>query len=181
MQRQYKTIEEFKHAKKHPIIIVLDNIRSLNNVGSFFRTADSFLLEAIYLCGITGKPPHREIEKTALGATQAVEWRYFYDTKDALMELKKQHYKVFGVEQSENSEYLQNVQVDKNDKIALIFGNEVNGIGRDVLELCDKIIEIPQMGTKHSLNVAVCGGIVCWEILRKMKVLEEGMKYPDKS
>jgi len=168
---KFKTIEEFKQAPKHPVIIVLDNIRSLNNVGSFFRTADSFLLEGIYLCGITGKPPHREIEKTALGATLSVDWKYFATTEQAIIELKNNAYKVLAIEQSDNSIYLQNFDLNDSPKIALIFGNEVTGIDKSILAMCDAIIEIPQMGTKHSLNVAVCGGIVCWEILRKMKCI----------
>lgn len=169
--RKYKTVEEFKLCPKNPVVIVLDNIRSLNNVGSFFRTADSFLLEKIYLCGITGKPPHREIEKTALGATLSVDWEYFADTKDALLKLKQNGYKIFGIEQTEKSEYLQNIEVVSNDKIAVVFGNEVSGIEKNILDFCDKIVEIPQLGTKHSINVAVCGGIVCWELLRKMKLI----------
>jgi len=168
---KFKTIEEFKQAPKHPVIIVLDNIRSLNNVGSFFRTADSFLLEGIYLCGITGKPPHREIEKTALGATLSVDWKYFATTEQAIIELKNNAYKILAIEQSDNSIYLQNFDLNDSQKIALIFGNEVTGIDKSILAMCDAIIEIPQMGTKHSLNVAVCGGIVCWEILRKMKCI----------
>lgn len=169
--RKYKTVEEFKLCPKNPVVIVLDNIRSLNNVGSFFRTADSFLLEKIYLCGITGKPPHREIEKTALGATLSVDWEYFANTKEALLKLKQNDYKIFGIEQTEKSEYLQNIEVVSNDKIAVVFGNEVSGIEKNILDLCDKIVEIPQLGTKHSINVAVCGGIVCWELLRKMKLI----------
>lgn len=167
--RKFKTVEEFKRSPKNPIVIVLDNIRSLNNVGSFFRTADSFLLEEIILCGITGKPPHREIEKTALGATLSVEWQYFEKTTHAIEYLKNKNYKVLAIEQNENSILLQNVDISTNEKIAVIFGNEVTGISEEVLNLCDCIVEIPQMGTKHSLNVAVCGGIVCWELLRKMQ------------
>lgn len=171
MSRTFKNIEEFKQAPKHPIIIVLDNIRSLHNVGSFFRTADSFLLEAIYLCGITGKPPHREIEKTALGATLSVSWKYFAHTDEAIQELKSMGYRVLAVEQTEKSSYLQHLQLHKTDKVAVIFGNEVEGISKSIIEICDGVIEIPQMGTKHSLNVAVCGGIVCWELLKKLNYL----------
>lgn len=167
--RKFKTIEEFKQSEKNPIIIVLDNIRSLNNVGSFFRTADSFLLEGIYLCGITGKPPHREIEKTALGATLSVDWRYFDTTREAIDYLKKNNYKVLAVEQNEKSELLQNIQIQLKEKIGIIFGNEITGITEEILNSSDVIVEIPQMGTKHSLNVAVCGGIVCWELLKKME------------
>ncbi len=161
----FKTIEEFKKSVKHPIIIVLDNIRSLNNVGSFFRTADSFLLEGIYLCGITGKPPHREIEKTALGATASVYWQYFNSTEDAITELKQNNYHIIAIEQCNESILLQQFKL-KEEKLAIIFGNEVNGIDKKTLDLCDTIIEIPQLGTKHSLNVAVCGGIVCWELIK---------------
>lgn len=168
--RIFKTIEEFKASPKHSIVIVLDNIRSLNNVGSFFRTADSFLLEGIFLCGITGQPPHREIEKTALGATLSVDWKYFQNTSDALNDLRKNGFKIFGVEQHDESILLQNVEINNDDKIAVIFGNEVTGISANILQMCDVIIEVPQMGTKHSLNVAVCGGIVCWELLSKKGV-----------
>lgn len=168
MVRKYKTLEEFKSSAKHPIIIVLDNIRSLNNVGSFFRTADSFLLEGIYLCGITGQPPHREIEKTALGATLSVDWRYFAKIEEALMDLRKNNFKIVAIEQTEKSILLQNLEVHQNDKIAIVFGNEVTGLSPKAIELSDSIVEIPQMGTKHSLNVSVCGGIVVWELLIKM-------------
>lgn len=167
--KKYKTIEEFKQATKHPIILVLDNIRSLNNVGSFFRTADSFLLEAIYLCGITGKPPHREIEKTALGATLSVEWKYFETTTLAIQQLKKHNYQIAAIEQAENSILLQHWQTNEQTKWALIFGNEVSGLSKEILQQADVVLEIPQWGTKHSLNVAVCAGIVCWELLRKIK------------
>lgn len=166
--KKYKTIEEFKQAPKHPVILVLDNIRSLNNVGSFFRIADSFLLEAIYLCGITGTPPHREIEKTALGATLSVDWKYFETTSHALHQLKNHGYKIAAIEQSENSIPLQHWQIGEQTKWALIFGNEINGLSKESLQQADIILEIPQWGTKHSLNVAVCAGIVCWELLRKM-------------
>lgn len=173
MTRSYKTIEEFKAAPKHPVVLVLDNIRSLNNVGSFFRTADSFLLEKIYLCGITGRPPHREIEKTALGATLSVDWEYFSDTGDVIHHLREMNYRILAVEQHSKSIPLQEIKVNNQDKIALIFGNEVTGISESILSLCDQVVEVPQMGTKHSLNVSVCGGIVCWEVLKKMKVLED--------
>jgi len=170
MSRIFKTIEEFKVAPKYPIILVLDNIRSLNNVGSFFRTADSFLLEGIYLCGITGKPPHREIEKTALGATLSVEWRYFPSTYEAIESLKQNGYKVFVVEQCERSVLLNEINFQDKDKMALIFGNEVTGVSKEIIDICDLCIEIPQMGTKHSLNVAVCAGIVCWEIIKQIGI-----------
>lgn len=172
MIRAYKTIQEFKSAPKHPVVLILDNIRSLNNVGSFFRTADSFLLEKIYLCGITGKPPHREIEKTALGATLSVDWEYYTDTADVIKKLQENGYKTMAVEQHPKSIALQNIKVGNNEKIALVFGNEVTGISENIILLCNEVIEVPQMGTKHSLNVAVCGGIVCWEVLRKMNVFK---------
>lgn len=168
MPSQFLTIEAFRAALKNPIVIVLDNIRSLNNVGSFFRTADSFLLEGILLCGITGCPPHREIEKTALGATLSVQWQYFQYVQEALQYLKDNGYKILAIEQSNKSVYLQDLYLNKEDKVALIFGNEVTGISQEALYNSDIIVEVPQMGTKHSLNVAVCGGIVCWEILKKL-------------
>ncbi len=170
MIRTYKTVEEFKAAPKHPILLVLDNIRSLNNVGSFFRTADSFLLEKIYLCGITGKPPHREIEKTALGATLSVDWEYYSDTADVIKKLQDDNYRIIAVEQHPKSISLQNIKIENNEKIALVFGNEVTGLSENIISLCSEVVEVPQMGTKHSLNVAVCGGILCWEVLRKMGV-----------
>ncbi|RME19507.1 MAG: TrmH family RNA methyltransferase, partial [Bacteroidetes bacterium] len=155
MIRTYKTVEEFKAAPKHPILLVLDNIRSLNNVGSFFRTADSFLLEKIYLCGITGKPPHREIEKTALGATLSVDWEYYSDTADVIKKLQDDNYRIIAVEQHPKSISLQNIKIENNEKIALVFGNEVTGLSENIISLCSEVVEVPQMGTKHSLNVAV--------------------------
>jgi 23S rRNA (guanosine2251-2'-O)-methyltransferase len=162
-----KSIYEFKSAEKTPVILVLDNVRSLNNVGSAFRTADAFLLEAVHLCGVTGQPPNSEIEKTALGATDTVNWKHFKLTSDSVNELKNMGYKVFAVEQVEKSVKLQNFNSDKNEKIALVFGNEVYGVGQDVIDLCDGCIEIPQLGTKHSLNISVSIGIVIWEIMRR--------------
>ena len=162
-----KNIEEFKASEKLPIIIVLDNIRSLNNVGSAFRTADSFLLQNIYLCGVTGKPPNNEIEKTSLGATESVNWTYFNTTEEAVEELKQRNYKVYAIEQVEKSIYLQNFDHKKNEAIALIFGNEVYGVEQEVINICDGSIEIPQLGTKHSLNISVSIGIVVWEIAKK--------------
>ncbi len=162
-----KDIEEFKASKKLPIIIVLDNVRSLNNVGSAFRTADSFLLQNIYLCGVTGQPPNNEIEKTALGAAESVNWTYFKTTKEAVDELKQKNYKVYAIEQVEKSIYLQNFDCKKNEAIALIFGNEVYGVEQEVIDICDGSIEIPQLGTKHSLNISVSIGIVVWEFAKK--------------
>jgi 23S rRNA (guanosine2251-2'-O)-methyltransferase len=160
---------EFKLVKKLPIVIVLDNVRSLMNVGSIFRTADAFLLESIYLCGITGTPPQKEINKTALGATETVNWKYFNTTVVAVEELKKNGYKIFSVEQVENSTMLDKIEPIKGEKIALVFGNEVDGVQQEIVNISDGFIEIPQGGTKHSLNIAVCAGIVVWQILVKTK------------
>ena len=157
------SVQEFKNQKKLPIIVVLDNIRSLNNVGSFFRTSDAFNIEAIYLCGITAQPPHREIQKTALGATESVEWEYFETTEQALDRLKAKEFLIYAIEQTENSIYLQEF-IYNFDKIALVFGNEVDGVGQNVINLSKKSIEIPQFGTKHSLNVSISHGVVLWHL-----------------
>lgn len=161
------TIAEFKNADKTPFIIVLDNVRSLNNIGSVFRTADAFLLRGICLCGITAKPPHRDIEKTALGATESVYWEYFDNTTDAVIKLKSLEYKIYAVEQTSRSVMLQDFQIDPEQKTAFVFGHEVLGVSDDVLELCDGFIEIPQFGTKHSLNIAVSVGVVIWDVYSK--------------
>ncbi len=160
------TPEEFKRSKKTPVIAVLENIRSAYNVGSVFRTADAFLLESIYLIGYTAKPPHKEIKKTALGAEETVEWHYFADTKSAIQNLKNNGYKVYAVEQVMNSISLENLTIDNDEKIAVIFGNEVSGVEQDNILLCDGCIEIPQLGMKHSLNIATAAGVVLWEIIR---------------
>lgn len=157
--------EEFQSSQKNPIILVLDNIRSLNNVGSAFRTGDSFLIEAIYLCGVTGTPPNKEIEKTALGATETVSWKYFKTTQEAIDDLKSKAYKIVSVEQATNSVKLNEYQKDKQ-ATALIFGNEVYGVEQEIINQSDVCLEIPQFGTKHSLNVSVSIGIVLWELLR---------------
>lgn len=157
--------EEFKLAEKRPVIVVLDNVRSLNNVGSAFRTADAFLISEIYLCGVTGTPPNKEIEKTALGATETVNWKHFKTTLDAIEFLRQTGYKIFAVEQAEKSISLEQFGYAK-EKTALIFGNEVYGVEQDVVDLCDGVIEIPQAGTKHSLNISVSVGIVLWEVLK---------------
>lgn len=164
-----KNLEEFKRSSKTPVVLVLDNVRSLNNVGSVFRTADAFLLEAIYLCGITGQPPHREIERTALGATESVQWKHFASTLDAVDDLKKNNYKVYAIEQAENSTHLNEFAPDRNFKVAVVFGNEVNGVDQVVVDACDGCIEIPQVGTKHSLNIAVSVGIVVWDLFGKLQ------------
>lgn len=163
-----KTVEEFKQAKKWPIITVLDNIRSMNNVGSVFRTSDAFLTEGIYLCGYTPQPPHREINKTAIGATETVHWEYFEHTLDAVQKLKTEGYRIFGIEQVDTSISLEyfTAKISANDKVAIVMGNEVEGVDEDVLAQCDGCIEIPQFGAKHSLNISVAAGIVLWELTR---------------
>jgi len=158
--------EEFKATDKIPLVVVLDNVRSLHNVGSVFRTSDAFLIEAVYLCGITAVPPHPEIHKTALGAENTVNWEYFENTLDAVRRLKEQGYTIFGIEQAENSRMLNELDLPKG-KYAVILGNEVKGVDQSVLDECDRCIEIPQFGTKHSLNVSVAAGIVLWELSEK--------------
>ena len=161
-----KTVEEFKLATKTPVIAVLDNIRSMHNVGSVFRTADAFLIEAIFLCGYTPQPPHRDINKTALGSTESVDWMYYAATTDAVIELQKNGYQVYAIEQTEGSISLEKLHYEGDQKIAVVFGNEVEGVSDDVLALTDGCIEIPQLGMKHSLNISVAAGIVLWEILK---------------
>lgn len=160
--------EEFKSANKTPLIVVLDNVRSLNNIGSVFRTSDAFRIARIYLCGITATPPNAEIHKTALGAEDSVEWVYFKDTKEAVEELKKQEIAVFAIEQVENSIMLQDFKVASDMTYAIILGNEVKGVDQDVVDICDGSIEIPQFGTKHSLNVSITAGIAIWELFLKL-------------
>lgn len=158
-----KSVEEFKQAAKNHIIVVLDNIRSMHNVGSVFRTSDAFLIEGICLCGYTPQPPHRDIHKTALGATDSVDWMYFETTKDAVEQLKQRGFKIYAVEQAEGSISLEKFP-EPNEPIAVIFGNEVDGVDADLLPLCDGCIEIPQLGMKHSLNISVAAGIVLWKL-----------------
>ncbi len=160
------TTDEFKQVDKISVIAVLENIRSAYNVGSVFRTADAFLLEAIYITGYTCTPPHKEIKKTALGAEDTVTWKHFADASDAISELKDSGYKVFAVEQIVNSSMLHETIFASNEKIAVLFGNEVSGVEVDTIRQCDGCIEIPQMGTKHSLNIATAAGVVLWEIVR---------------
>ena len=162
-----KTVKDFKIAIKTPLIIILDDIRSLNNIGSVFRTSDAFLVEKIYLCGITAIPPNKEIHKTALGATDTVDWEYAENIIDLIENLKKQNILVFAIEQVENSVFLNNFKIDKTQKYALILGNEVFGVSQKAIEASDGTIEIPQLGTKHSLNIAVSAGIVIWDFFRK--------------
>ena len=169
-----KSVEEFKETKKFPIIAVLENIRSGYNVGSTFRTADAFLLEGIYICGYTAFPPHKEIKKTALGADDTVHWKYFKGIGEAIEDLRSMGYKVFAVEQAENSANLQEVSFGAEEKVAVIFGNEVAGVEQSTIALCDGCIEIPQMGVKHSLNVSVAAGVVLWELVRSRVKAGEG-------
>lgn len=157
------TADEFKNEKKTPLVVVLDNVRSLHNVGSVFRTADAFLVEAVYLCGITSTPPHAEIHKTALGAENTVNWEYFDDAKNAVDKLKADGYIIYAVEQAAGSTMLTDLVLDKSKKYAVILGNEVKGVQQLVIDACDGCVEIPQFGTKHSLNVSVTGGIIIWE------------------
>ena len=164
-----KSIEDFKTATKTPIIIILDDIRSLHNIGSVFRTADSFLIEKIYLCGITAIPPNKEIHKTALGATETVTWEYAENVLEVIENLKKENVQVFAIEQVENAIYLNDFEVKKNQKYSLIFGNEVFGVSQKAIEICNGTIEIPQLGTKHSLNIAVSAGIVVWDLFSKIE------------
>jgi tRNA G18 (ribose-2'-O)-methylase SpoU len=161
------SVDIFKGSEKLPFCIVLDNIRSLHNVGSAFRTADAFRIEKIYLTGITGTPPHREIHKTALGATDSVDWHYVKNSEDVIKQLKVEGYEVIVVEQTTESVALQNFVPDKNKKYCLVFGNEVDGVSEPVIALADGALEIPQTGTKHSLNISVCLGIVVWEMFKK--------------
>jgi 23S rRNA (guanosine2251-2'-O)-methyltransferase len=161
-----KTIEEFKQAGKYPVIVVLDNVRSLNNIGSVFRTCDAFLVEGIYLCGITASPPHREISKTALGATESVHWHYYKNTMDAVHALQSEGYLIYAVEQTMHSIALNDFAIATDKKYALIFGHEIKGVEQEVVDLCNGAIEIPQHGTKHSINIAVSAGIVLWEFFR---------------
>ena len=161
--------EEFKEAKKLPLIVVLDNVRSQYNVGSVFRTSDAFRVEAIYLCGISATPPHQEIHKTALGAEDTVDWKYFKDTTAAINELKAASYFIYSIEQVEGSVMLENLQLDATKKYAVVLGNEVKGVQQEVVNLSDGCIEIPQYGTKHSLNVSTTAGIVIWDFFKQMQ------------
>lgn len=158
-----KSVNDFKKAHKLPVVIVLDNVRSLNNVGSIFRTADAFLLQEIHLCGITATPPHNEIHKTALGAEDSMRWTYFENTLDAVKELKQKGFAVFAIEQAEDAQMLDTIDFFAHKKLAFVLGNEVKGVKQEVVNHCDGCIEIPQFGTKHSLNVSISGGMVIWQ------------------
>ena len=162
-------VSEFKEAKKSPIIIILDNIRSLNNIGSVFRTSDAFLIEKIYLCGITAQPPHNDIRKTALGSTETVDWEYAENTIDVVTNLKNEGVKICAIEQAEHATMLDTFQPQSNTKYAFVFGNEVKGVAQDIVTASDEVIEIPQFGTKHSLNISVSAGVVIWDVFSKLK------------
>jgi 23S rRNA (guanosine2251-2'-O)-methyltransferase len=162
------TVDEFKEQDKLQVVVVLDNVRSMHNIGSIFRTSDALAATAVYLCGITAQPPHREIEKTALGATQSVTWLYFDDTVAAIAKLRDDGYKIVAIEQAENSTMLNEFMPSRHEKYALIFGNEVNGVSEEAMQLIDTCIEIPQFGTKHSFNIVVSAGIVLWDFHSKL-------------
>lgn len=164
------SVQEFKNAEKTPIVVVLDNVRSMNNIGSIFRSCDGFGVEKLCLCGITATPPNREINKTALGATESVEWEYFTNTIDCIIFFKNKGYKIFCIEQTSNSTMLQNFDFPLKEHCLLVFGNEIEGVSQEIIDLADQVIEIPQFGTKHSLNVAVTCGIVLWDCVRKIRL-----------
>jgi 23S rRNA (guanosine2251-2'-O)-methyltransferase len=164
------SVAEFKAGEKLPVVVVLDNVRSMHNIGSIFRTADGFAVEQLFLCGITAQPPHREIEKTALGATQSITWKYFTDTLQAVEHLRSEGYQILAIEQAENSIMLNEFTPIRREKYALVFGNEVNGVSDKVMQNIDACIEIPQFGTKHSFNIVISAGIVLWDLFSKMSV-----------
>lgn len=163
------SVDEYKHTEKTPLVVVLDNIRSCNNIGSVFRTSDALLVDKIYLCGITATPPNKEIHKTALDAEKSVEWKYFENTEDAVKELQKEGYNVYSIEQVENSIMLPDFKPEVKEKTAIVFGNEVKGVKQTVVDICDGSIEIPQYGTKHSFNISVSAGIVLWDLFQKLQ------------
>ena len=163
------SVEQFKHAKKLPVVVVLDNIRSLNNIGSVFRTSDAFLIEKIFLCGITAKPPHKEIHKTALGATDSVDWSYQENTEQLIADLKQEGWKILAVEQADESISLDEFEPVADAKYALVFGNEVKGVQQSVIDQADLCLEIPQYGTKHSLNISVSCGVALWDLFCKLR------------
>ncbi len=175
-QLRRPSVERFKTQEKLPVVMVLDNVRSMHNVGSAFRTADAFALECLVLCGITGTPPHREIEKTALGASQSVAWEHSPGTVEAIQKLRKEGYRILAIEQAKGSVQLQQFAPIPDEKYALVFGNEVHGVSDEVMQLVDGCIEIPQSGTKHSLNIAVSIGIVLWEFYHKIYRWNEDSK-----
>ena len=160
--------EEYKQASKMPLVVILDNVRSLHNVGAVFRTGDAYRLEKVILCGITATPPHPEIHKSALGAEFSADWEYFHNTCDAVNKYKTEGYTILAIEQAEGSTMLQNITIDSNKKYAVILGNEVKGVDQEAINLCDGCIELPQFGTKHSLNVSITAGIIIWEFAKKL-------------
>lgn len=163
------SVDEFKQTEKTPFVIVLDNVRSLNNIGSVFRTGDGFCVEAVYLCGITAKPPHKDIHKTALGATESVDWKYFEHTIDAINTLKSNGYIIVSVEQAEGSVSLDGFKVEETKKYALVFGHEVKGVAQEIVDSSDMCLEIPQFGTKHSFNISVSAGMVLWDLFKQYR------------
>ena len=165
-------VETFKNTEKIPLVIILDSVRSMHNVGAIFRTGDAFLIEKVVLCGITPQPPHREIHKAALGATESVDWIYEQDINVAIENLKKENFNIIGIEQTSDSQMISNFVIKSDEKYALILGNEVDGISDEALPNVDAFLEIPQLGTKHSLNVSVCGGIVIWEFAKNLSALK---------
>ena len=167
------SIADFKISKKAPMIVILDNIRSLNNIGSVFRTCDAFLIEKIYLCGITAKPPHKDIHKTALGSTDSIDWEYAENTLELIEKLKDSNIKIISVEQAENATMLNDFTPQQQTTYAIVFGNEVKGVSQEVVNASDIVIEIPQYGTKHSLNISVSAGIVIWDVFSKLKMKSE--------
>jgi len=166
------SVNDFKSAKKTPLIIILDNIRSLNNIGSVFRTSDAFLVEKIYLCGITATPPHKDIHKTALGSTDTVAWEHVENTMDLIKKLQTENISICAIEQAEHATMLNDFKVEDNKKYALVFGNEVKGVAQDVVDASDVVIEIPQFGTKHSLNISVSCGVVVWDVFSKLSLTQ---------
>lgn len=166
------SVDDFKSLDKIPVVVILDNIRSMHNIGSVFRTSDAFIIERIYLCGITATPPNKEIRKTALGATESVEWEYVKEINELIPELKSDGFKILSIEQTEGSASLSDFKINSNEKYAVIFGNEVDGVQQSVIDQSDFCLEIPQGGTKHSLNVSVCAGIVLWEFYSKVQSIE---------
>ncbi|MGK0252722.1 MAG: 23S rRNA (guanosine2251-2'-O)-methyltransferase [Mariniflexile sp.] len=171
------SVDDFKSVTKTPLIIILDNIRSLNNIGSVFRTSDAFLIEKIYLCGITATPPHKDIHKTALGSTDTVAWEYVENTIDLIEKLKAENIKICSIEQTENATMLNAFTPEANTTYGLVFGNEVKGVSQKVVSSSDVVIEIPQYGTKHSLNISVSCGVVVWDIFSKLKSINESLHY----
>lgn len=166
------SVDQFKSEIKTPLVVILDNVRSMNNVGSIFRTCDAFAIEHLYLCGITAQPPHKDIAKTALGATESVAWSYHEDVISLVSQLQQDHFEVYLIEQTDNSILLDQFKITPDKKVAIVLGNEVFGVDEKLLPICNGVIEIPQFGTKHSLNVTIAGGIVIWEMVKQLKNFE---------